>query len=170
MGIPSCKIMLNVLIEKSGIVSPVLLNKIEELIITSKSAGGMNISYFNADTGKDSFAYLIMNKCNKDHNTNEQLNKIYHYIPIDKWSEILKHVSMLIFLCTSIYKTTAETFKSEIIDLNLENNLNLENGFNIKNSQLFELKVDTVNNTLYLVEDWTERIGLYVLLEEDCIE
>ena len=157
MGIPSCRIMLNVLIEKSCIVSPLLSNRIEELTDATQSAGGMNISYFNSDTGKDSFAYLIMNKCNKNHNTNEQLNKIYNYIPIDKWQEILKHVSMLIYLCTSIYKTTTATFKSEILELNLENN-----------DDIMELKVDTINNTLYLIEEWNERIGLYVLLEEEC--
>ena len=162
MGIPACKIMLKSLIKKAtetaddDLYSDTLSAKIDELS-TIKDAGGMNITFFNSDTNKESFAYLVMNKCDKTHNINNQLDKIRRFIPDEKWPEILKYVSMLLYLCQSIYETTANACYQDIDNLNLP----------VETTELLKLQIDKVNNTLYLVEDWDIRIGCYIVLEDE---
>ena len=176
MGIPACKIMLNTLISHASCSDNVnvMKKKVEEL--SSSSAGGMQIKYYNFDTEKHTFAYIIVNKCGKDHDIMYQLNKIYKYLykpPVDsdsnnevpnpEWQEVLKYISMMIYLCRNIYETTAKACKQEIENLKILN----EDGSPKDIEELMKIHADPVTTILHLVPEWEERLGVYITTEDE---
>lgn len=174
MGIPSCKIMLNTLISKAtgdAMDISVMKQKVEELTI-NKQAGGMQINYFNPDIGKNTYAYIIMNKCTKDHDIVYQISKIQKYIykgvdenniPNPEWQEVLKYISMMIYLCRNIYETTSKVCKQEIENLKILN----EDGSPKDINLLMQLEADPVTTIIHLVPEWEERLGIYIMTEDE---
>jgi len=161
MGIPTCRIMMQTLLQKSESTDESakfnFYQKIEELTNIEK-VGGMNIEYEDMDTGKKTFFYIIMNKCHKDHDLNMEFNKIKKNFSEETWKQLLKHVSMLIYLCRSIYKINMQACINDIFHL----------GFDI--NEIEELKIDPRNTTLYINEEWDERMGIYIMRECDLEE
>jgi hypothetical protein len=161
MGIPTCRIMMHTLLEKSESIDTVIkaqiFQKIEQLTNFEK-VGGMNIEYDDSDTGKKTFFYIIMNKCDKDHDLNEQFNKIKRFFTEETWKQLLKHISMLIYLCRSIYKINIQSCADDMFQL----------GYDINDVET--LKIDPTNTTLYLFEEWDERMGIYIMRECDLEE
>jgi hypothetical protein len=158
MGIPTCRIMMHTLLEKSECMDSAIkaqfFQKIEQLTNFEK-VGGMNIEYDDTDTGKKSFFYIIMNKCNKNHDLHEQFNKVKKYFSEETWKQLLKHISMLIYLCRSIYKINMQMCVNDMFQL----------GYDI--NDVDQLKIDPTNTTLYLFEEWDERMGIYIMRECD---
>lgn len=177
MGIPSCKIMLNMLISKAtgdSMSISVMKQKVDELTI-NKQAGGIQINYLNTDTGKNTYAYIIMNKCTKDHDIVYQISKIQKYIykgvdenniPNPEWQEVLKYISMMIYLCRNIYETTAKVCKQEIENLKILN----EDGSPKDIELLMKLEADPVTTIIHLVPEWEENLGIYIMTEDELEE
>jgi hypothetical protein len=161
MGIPTCRIMMHTLLEKSestdtGIKAQ-FFQKIEQLTNFEK-VGGMNIEYDDFDTGKKTYFYIIMNKCKKNHDLHEQFDKVKKFFTEEKWKQLLKHISMLIYLCRSIYKINMQACTDDMFQL----------GYDINDVET--LKIDPDNTTLYLFEEWEERMGIYIMRECDLEE
>jgi hypothetical protein len=161
MGIPTCRIMLHTLLEKSestdSAIKKQFFEKIEQLTSFEK-VGGMNIEYDDSDTGKKTFFYIIMNKCDKNHDLHEQFNKVKRFFSEDTWGQLLKHISMLIYLCRSIYKINMQSCADDMFQL----------GYDINDVET--LKIDPTNTTLYIFEEWDERMGIYIMRECDLMD
>ena len=99
-----------------------------------------------------------MNKCDKSHHILPQLDKIQKFFNEEQWKEILKNISMMIYICRNIYKLTITSCHEQIFNL----------GYDI--NDIDELKVDHDNMTLYLFEEWDERVGIYIMRECDLEE
>jgi len=161
MGFPSCKIMMTILLNHSMSTDIEVKNKFIDTIETStnvEKVGGMNIEYIDSDTNIKTYCYIIMNKCERSHNILPQLNKIQKHFNEEQWKDILKNISMMIYLCKNIYKLTIATCTEKIFNL----------GYDINDIE--ELKLDETNMTLYLEEDWDERVGIYIMRECDLDE
>jgi hypothetical protein len=150
--------MLTTLLEKSpsedNIVKTNFYKKIDQLTNIEK-VGGMNIEYDDVDTGKKTFFYIIMNKCHKSHNLYEQFDKVKKHFNEATWTQLLKHISMLIYLCRSIYKINMQACIDDMFNL----------GYDI--NDVDQLKIDPSNTTLYINEEWDERMGIYFMRECD---
>ena len=156
MGFPSCRIMMGALLKHAPSnhieTREHFLEIIDKTTLVEK-AGGMNIEYTDIESGQKTYCYILMNKCNKDHDLVRQLDKIQNHFDEEKWKEILKNISMLLYLCKNMYKLTLKTCNDSIFQLGLDIN------------EVDELKIDESNMTLFIDEDWDERVGIYIMRE-----
>jgi hypothetical protein len=161
MGLPCCRMMMISLLTNSK-SDNIELKKEFYNIIENETAvekvGGMNITYIDKETKKETYFYIIMNKCNPNHDMAKQFDKIQSNFNESEWQEILKSVSTLIYICQNIYKMTISSFSDKIFEL----------GYDINDVEL--LNVDGANLTLYIFEEWAERVGIYIMRECDLEE
>jgi hypothetical protein len=158
MGLPCCRMMMISLLINSksdDIEVKKQFNDIIESETNIENVGGMNITYFDKKTQKDTYFYIIMNKCDPNHDMAKQFDKIQYNFNESEWKEILKSISSLIYICQSIYKLIISPCSDKIFDL----------GYDINDVEL--LKLDDTNLTLYIFEEWTERVGVYIMRECD---
>ena len=161
MGIPACKIMMTILLQHSLTDDENIKYKFFEMIEDSLSVekfGGLNVEYFDTDQNKKTHCYIILNKCHKTHNLDEQFNKINKFMNTEQWNHILKQISMLLYITKNIYKLSISSFSEQVFNL----------GFDINDIEV--LNVDPVNTTLYIDEEWEERTGIYIMRECDLNE
>jgi len=162
IGIPITKKILHYLIdfskmEKSEKISAYAfvasLSPITEI-------GCMKIEYksvLETQTSDLKTKYMLFDECAKDYDLGGELDKIKNEIAVEKWPEVLHHASMLVFYCRIVY--------SKLVRENLEQIkkwFRREDGADCED--LFILKVDPVNTTLYceaLVE-YPKRVGIRV--------
>jgi hypothetical protein len=158
MGFPSCRIMMGALLKNAPSKDIALRERFLEIIdktTTVEKFGGMNIEYTDIESGQKTYCYILMNKCDKAHNLLQQLDKIQNHFNEEKWKEILKNISMLLYLCKNMYKLTLKTCTDEIFQLGLDLN------------DIEELQIDEANMTLFIDENWEERVGVYIMRECD---
>lgn len=156
MGFPSCRIMMGALLKHAPSDHLETREHFLEIIDKTTSVekvGGMNIEYIDIESGQKTYCYILMNKCNKDHDLVRQLDKIQNHFDEEKWKEILKNISMLLYLCKNMYKLTLKTCNDSIFQLGLDIN------------EVDELKIDESNMTLFIDEEWDERVGIYIMRE-----
>lgn len=161
MGVPACRILMTALLNNAKTTDEDIKLRFFETIdkLTNiEQFGGISIEYFDNNINKNTYCYIIMNKCTKFHNLSEQLEKIQPYLDEVQWDQILKQISMVLYLCKNIYKLTIGTCANQIFDL----------GFDINDVE--ELTVDPENTTLYIDEEWEERVGIYIMREADLEE
>jgi len=161
MGFPSCRIMMGSLLKNAPSTDTAIRERFLEIIdktTTVEKVGGMNIEYSDIESGQKTYCYILMNKCDKNHNLLQQLDKIQNNFNEEKWKEILKNISMLLYLCKNMYKLTLKTCTDEIFQLGLDIN------------DIEELQIDDTNMTLFINENWEERVGIYIMRECDLRE
>jgi len=158
MGLPCCRIMMISLLKHSKSDNIELRQEFSSIIeneTTVEKVGGMNITYMDKKTNKETYFYIIMNKCDSNHDMAKQFDKIQSNFQENEWKEILKSVSTLIYICQNIYKLTISSCSDHIFNL----------GFDINDVET--LKLDDTNLTLYIDEVWEERVGVYIMRECD---
>ena len=161
MGLPCCRMMMISLLKHSksdNIELKMEFSNIIENETTVEKVGGMNITYMDKKTNKETYFYIIMNKCDSNHDMAKQFDKIQSNFQENEWREILKSVSTLIYICQNIYKLTISSCSDHIFNL----------GFDINDVET--LKLDDTNLTLYIDESWEERVGVYIMRECDLEE
>lgn len=94
-------------------------------------------------------AFLSLEECDKNHDLDAELSKIRDLVP--KWDIVLATLSQLIYIGRSTYAKLSRENASFFEEYGLP--------------QAFDLKVDTTNTTLYLEENASRRIGIFVTLE-----
>jgi len=158
MGLPCCRIMMISLLKHSKSDNIELRQEFSDIIeneTTVEKVGGMNITYIDKKTNKETYFYIIMNKCDSNHDMAKQFDKIQSNFQENEWREILKSVSTLIYICQNIYKLTISSCSDHVFNL----------GFDINDVET--LKLDDTNLTLYIDEVWEERVGVYIMRECD---
>ena len=158
MGLPCCRIMMISLLKHSKSDNIELRQEFSSIIeneTTVEKVGGMNITYIDKKTNKETYFYIIMNKCDSNHDMAKQFDKIQSNFQENEWREILKSVSTLIYICQNIYKLTISSCSDHVFNL----------GFDINDVET--LKLDDTNLTLYIDEVWEERVGVYIMRECD---
>ena len=118
--------------------------------------GCMNVEY-NTSQGKKK-AYIRLDKCDIDHNLDTQLNKIRPFISDEKWPELIRHISVLVFFGRSTYSNMSR-LHSDLIKKILCTDDNID--------QYYEYKIDMTNTTLFVLPEYKYRIGIFIDLEEE---
>ena len=116
--------------------------------------GCMKVDFHNQVTGRPDVAYLVLDRCGRNHDLGAQLDPLRAAVAPDRWGEVVKHLSMLVFLGRTVYKRLAGEHVSLIRRL-----------FGVEKYP--ELIVDPANTTLYVDADWPDRVGIYVRYESD---
>jgi hypothetical protein len=161
MGVPACKIMMTILLHNALTDDADIKYKFFEMFenaLTVEKFGGLSVEYFDTDQGKNTYCYIILNKCHKSHNLSEQFEKIHKFMTAEQWDHVLKQISMLLYITKNIYKLSISSFSEHIFNL----------GFDINDIEV--LNVDPSNTTLYINEEWDERTGIYIMRESELEE
>jgi hypothetical protein len=161
MGVPACKIMMTILLHHALTDDEAVKYKFFEMFenaLTVDKFGGLSVEYFDTDQGKNTYCYIILNKCHKTHNLSEQFEKINKFMTAEQWDHVLKQISMLLYITKNIYKLSISSFSEQIFNL----------GFDINDIEV--LNVDPSNTTLYIDEEWDERTGIYIMRESELEE
>ena len=146
MGFPSVRIMLYALAKKYDKHN--IEDRIEE-ICHIQEIGCLNIDFFNKTENKKDTIFIFMKECTKDHNLDEQIDKLKPHIDEEKWKDVLKSLSSIILLTRSIYTSIYEN-NTEFIKELVGEDIN----------KYCKLHVDPINTTLYL-PDIDDRIGIF---------
>ena len=115
--------------------------------------GCMEVHFYDSVLKKMNLAYLTLRECPKDHNLDAQLNKIKGRCPADRWTEVLKHLSMLVNTGISVYNQIASAHAPLVQKL--------------MGKDKVPIQVDMRNTTLLLDPEWRNRVGIYVDLQAD---
>jgi hypothetical protein len=102
--------------------------------------------------------YVVLEPCGKDHSFDNEINKIKSSVPDERWPEVLHFLSVIVFLGRNVYRQVA----TQVPDLFTP----IRAGIALSDDLTY-VHVDTTNTTLYLVEDWTERIGIKIYREDE---
>jgi hypothetical protein len=122
--------------------------------------GCIKVDFFNQTSGKHDIAYLVLDKCPRDHNLGVQLDNLKVHVSDDKWPEVIRSISMLIHIGRVVYGQVAR------------NNLDLIrriHGYTPDDpcTKYLDLLVDRENTTLFLEPSWPSRIGIFIRLNAD---
>lgn len=147
MGFPSARIMLHALAKYYN--KEYIGSKIEE-ICHIQDVGCLIIDYFNKCDEKQEKVIVVLKNCDIDHNLTDQLNKVMIYVDSEKWKDVLKSLSTLIFLTRNIYTSIYENNLDVIEEIVGKENID----------KYSKLLVDPMNTTLYL-PNITDRIGIF---------
>lgn len=136
LSIPSIKPLLLDIANVTGINN--FIDKINDLHI-DEAVGSFKIDY-EKNNIKES-VYVTLKPCNATHNLTEQFDSIKPYLSEPQWTQVLKHVSFLVFLVRQVYEKIYKDF-----------DMGIEYG---------KLNVDLENTTLY-VPGIETRIGIFL--------
>ena len=159
MGLPSTRSMFKCMIENSnlrGVAKKDAIRAVADFSPVSES-GCMKVDFFNQALGAPDIAYLVLHKCPRDHNLEAQLNKLKPHVLAEKWAEVTRSLSMLIYIGRSVYGQIARANLGLIRDIHGA-------AADDPCTDYLDLKVDVENTTLYLDASWPSRIGIYVRL------
>lgn len=159
MGLPATREILYQMVDNSECEKEKALDRINDLHLV-KETGCIKIDFLNTITKKADIAYIILDKCPKLHDVGIQLDILKVHVSNEKWIEILRSISMIIYICRAVYSQTVIKNIDLIRYINQLPNSDLC-------SQFIDLKVDKSNTTLYLNEEWNHRIGIFIHLESD---
>ena len=159
MGLPSTRSMFQCMIENSnlrGVAKKDAIRAVADFSPVSES-GCTTVDFFNQVSGAPDIAYLVLHKCPRDHNLEAQLNKLKPHVLAEKWAEVTRSLSMLIYIGRSVYGQIARANLGLIRDIHGA-------AADDPCTDYLDLKVDVENTTLYLDASWPSRIGIYVRL------
>lgn len=122
--------------------------------------GCMQVDFFNKLRNKQDRVYLVLDSCKKNHNLTAELDKIKLCVSDEKWADVLKSLANLVFFGRTVYANESRKHITIIQDI-----VGCDTPPEIL-SNFLNFKVDPVNTTLYLDENWPERIGIFVRREE----
>jgi hypothetical protein len=139
-----------------GLAAGLLADAEREIVSMSPvtETGCMKVDFFNRTTSRSDVAYLVLDRCGRDHDLGAQLDPLRAAVAPDRWGEVVKHLSMLVFLGRTVYKRLAGEHVGLIRRL-------------FGAEKYPELLVDPVNTTLYVEAEWLDRVGIYVRYESD---
>jgi hypothetical protein len=155
MGIPGTRLLFQSMVENSklrGVAKKDALATIDKFSPITE-VGCMKIDFFNKTTNSPDIAYLLLDKCSKNHNFGEQLDKIKCHISDTKWQDVIKSISMLIHVGRSVY--------SQLARMNIDL---IKKIYNIQDdaqcAKYLDLQVDMTNTTLF--NNDADRLGIFV--------
>jgi hypothetical protein len=129
--------------------------KKEILEISSvRAVGCMEVDFFNAELGRKDKAYLVLDECEADHDLGAQLDKLRRHVAAEKWPEVVRSLSMLVFVARSVYETVARD-KADLVRRMCPGA-----------EGVLAYKVDPSNTTLF-VDAIPQRIGIFVRMEDE---
>jgi hypothetical protein len=117
--------------------------------------GCMQVDFFNMITAAPGTAYLVLDKCPANHDLGAELKKLKSIVDAEKWVEVIKHLSMMVYLGRTVYSKIAEANRPllrRIFGRDAQHDC----------ADLMALGVDSRNTTLFVNPRWPVRVGIFV--------
>lgn len=162
MGLPATRAMFRQMVRASGRRGAAKRAAAKEIADFSPvtELGCLKVDFYDLAGQRPDTAYLTLGECPKGHDLGAQLDKIKPRVAPEKWQEVLKHLSMLVFTGRNVYANTARQHLPLIRAL-----------FGLAPSdpceRYLDLQVDPANTTLYLDAGWPSRVGIFVSTEAE---
>jgi hypothetical protein len=128
-------------------------------------AGCVKVDFFNGEKGQADVAYLLLAECPPDHDLSAQVHKLFSQIPEERYDEIRKHLSMLVYLGRTSYAQMLS--ENEALVARIQRHM--PTTFDAR-----ALRINPNNTTMYLGPDirndpagWEPRVGIFVRLSEE---
>lgn len=148
LGFPSVRIMLHAISKHFDKLH--VSSRIEE-ICHVQEVGCISVEFFNKNLEQKETIVIVLKECKKNHNLTEQLNKLKVHLDEDKWNNILKNISSMVFIARSLYASIYEHNLDLIEEIVGSDNIN----------KYSKLSIDIDNTTLFL-PDIDDRIGIFL--------
>ena len=160
VGLPAARISFEFMLDAFKVSSKLRSEAMKEIKAFSPitEVGCMQVDFFNMITAKADTAYLVLDRCPFNHDLGAELRKIKTLIEPDKWVEVVKHLSMMVYLGRTVYSQTAAEHKPllrRIYDRKPDDNC----------EDLMKLGIDSRNTTLFVDPRWPMRIGIFVRMQ-----
>lgn len=158
MGLPATRSLFRHMLAASEAPAAVKLEAARAVADLSpvSEVGCMKVDYTDSMSGQPAVAYLLLGACDKNHDMARQINKLKPFIGEDKWAEILRHLSMLMYFGRNVYANSAKQLRETIASLDIG-----------PVEDFLEARVDVENSTLYLCAGWPRRVGIYISIDND---
>jgi len=134
-------------VQRSNVKDKELFLQRLDLKLKEYEVGCMEVKFHNG-IGAD-IAYLYLDLSEINHNLTYELEKIKKYILPEKWKDILKSLSTMIFILRTVYKQVYNEFIDIIHSV-------------CPSIDFSDLNVDIANTTLYVEELFPVRIGIFI--------
>ena len=158
MGLPATRALFRQMMSASPASAAVKLEVARAVAGLSPvtEIGCMKVDYRDRMNGQPAIAYLLLGPCDKNHDMVRQINNLRPFVDEEKWTEVLRHLSMLMYFGRNVYANSAKQLREQIASLELGP---VEN--------FLEAKVDIENSTIYVQAGWPRRIGIFIRSEND---
>jgi hypothetical protein len=161
MGLHAMRESLNIMVEEFAPENNIaeIMQGIKDISPVTE-IGCMQVDFFNNTTGAPDKVYIVLDRCPRDHDLDAQFARLKPHVSADKWTEVCKSFSMLIFIGRSVYsQESRKNIKliQKIIGVSDDSGEHMENV-----SQYLDYKIDPANTTLCLDNTWSHRIGIYI--------
>jgi hypothetical protein len=162
MSLPAVRCIFRGLVAASGLRGAAKQDALKEIADFSPvtEEGCYSVDFYNKTTGAADRAFLVLRQCGRRHDLQAQLDKLRPHVADEKWPEILRHLSMLVFLARSTYATLARAHLGLLRRLR---GLPADDPC----AAWLALRVDGANTTLFVDAELPNRAGIFVYLAHE---
>ena len=162
IGLPSVRFVLTQLLEKtthSFAEQKRIQSMIRDISPITETAC-FTVSYYNKELKSTRLAHLVLGECKRNHNLDDQINKIRHHLSNDEWLIIVRKLSELVSIGRMVF---TQAVRKNIHILRTIMSYSEEEPC----TQYLTLRVDPANTTMFVDEQWETRIGIYITLDSE---
>jgi len=134
-------------VQRSNVEDKELFLQRLEAKLNGYEVGCMEVKFHNGTVPNIAYLYLDLTEIN--HDLTHELNKIKNFILPEKWKDILKSLSTMIFIIRTVYKQVYNEFIDIVHAV-------------CPSIDFSDLKVDISNTTLYVEDTFPVRIGIFI--------
>jgi hypothetical protein len=161
MGLPAARATFSAMAgaaQLNGKKKTKIHNKIQNISPLTE-VGCFKVDFRDKATGEARVLYMVLEECPPDHDLDAEFGKLKPHVTEEKWGEVCKHLSMLVYLARKTYEDVAK------------NNIELiREIFGLPSSdpctEYLNYSVDLRNTTLFIKPDWPVRIGIFIRQDE----
>jgi hypothetical protein len=162
IGLPAARESFEAMLDANRVAPALRAAALREIKAFSPitEVGCMQVDFFNMITAAPDVAYLVLDKCPANHDLGAELKKLKTVVDTDKWVEVVKHLSMMIYLGRTVYSAMAKDHKPllrKIFNRSADHDC----------ADLMALGVDSRNTTLFVDPRWPVRVGIFVRFKSD---
>ncbi len=167
IGLPAARILFEAMIANCGATESrkKAMRRDAKKMSKLTETGCIKVDFFNGAKGQADVAYLLLAECPANHDLSAQIHKLFSHIPEERFDEIRKHLSMLVYLG----RTSYAQMLSENEPLVARIRRTMPGTFDAR-----ALRINPNNTTMYLGPDtrndsagWEPRVGIFVRLGEE---
>jgi hypothetical protein len=162
IGLPAARESFEAMLDANRVTPALRAAALREIKAFSPitEVGCMQVDFFNMIKAAPDVAYLVLDKCPANHDLGAELKKLRTVIDTDKWVEVVKHLSMIIYLGRTVYAAMAKEHKPLIRQI-------FGRSADHDCADLMTLGVDSRNTTLFVNPRWPVRVGIFVRFKSD---
>lgn len=161
IGLPAARESFKAMVEANNLTGARRSAALREIAAISPitEVGCMQVDYFNMITATAGRAYLVLDVCPAKHDLGAELKKLRDVVDGEKWVEVVKHMSMMVYLGRTAYTQMAGEQRPLLRRI-------YGRADNDPCDDLMKLGIDSRNTTMFVDPRWPTRVGIFVRLQD----